>query len=281
MIGSVEIGKIQGEICSRVFYSKDTITEQPSDFKINKVQVVITDEEYRDNHGDDEKRAEIVIYLPPKELEDSNIGFKEFAEKERREKLKNAIIEQVQGKLSEEQINTILDSVPYDTEIVVTSSPYDLANESIEVSTSSEYEGDDSYDTEQKISIIDGDVKPGSEKGKTFSGALEVNNDIEYENPDFTLNQLQIINVNRVDSTYNYGGTEEITNRTIIYIPDEEILKEGFSGLKSYKEVIELIASKGDEASLEGIDQELKVIQNGRNIENKILLDGELEQDDN
>ncbi len=57
---------------------------------------------------------------------------------ERREKLKNAIIEQVQGKLSEEQINTILDSITDDVELIVTDNPYEFNSMSMERDISDE-----------------------------------------------------------------------------------------------------------------------------------------------
>ncbi|MDE5830201.1 MAG: hypothetical protein K2H53_00370 [Clostridia bacterium] len=193
---------------------------------------------------------------------------------QKREELKNKIIEMTQGKLGKEQINAILDRVciSYDTEftskiehwnvleikskdkgrmqdaIIIMNDPTGLAPMCKEYFSKHPI-ADTYYTTKQEVSVIEGDVKPVNVY------------DTEANTPDFTLNKLQIICNSRVDTLHGCDAKVDMRAEIAIYIPKEEFLEKEYSGVTSYKEFVETIANKGDEASLEGIKQEMDVIR--------------------
>ena len=142
-------------------------------------------------------------------------------EEKERENLRKSILEKTQGKLTDEQINKILESGIYG-DIQVTSDPGYMAKECTE---------ENNHNVKSEVTIIDGDIEKG----------LDDDYEDVYESPNFTLNNLQVV-VNDNDL-----GRTQIT----IYIPDEELLKKEFNGVTSFKEYI----NKSDEKNLKTLDE--------------------------
>ncbi len=213
-----------------------------TDFSINEVQVIETidneteEKEIEDGYYEARKKM-IYVYVPTKENEVSKKSFKQYISEKYATKLFSAIKERVGNKLTDEQINGIVEksldeeelfrnySLDYNRiipEIVVTDNPYEYDKNILQLEQTYDESEHDYEDIGHSIEtdVLFGDCEPGSEyehEDGSKSGVYS----------DFSVNKVQvaIVKDNKWESTRttNFSYQNDIIQ---IYMPNEREFQE-------------------------------------------------------
>jgi len=136
-----------------------------------------------------------------------------------KKELKDKVRQISNGRLSEIKINEIVQNLPMETEVIFTRNPHQLANEAKNI---------EMKNIIQHPMLVMGDVEIG-EKFEDDGGNT---------NPDFSMYNLQVINIDRKEYGTSWNDIKN-TNTTVIYVPNQEYLDEYYNGLKKYSDALE------------------------------------------
>lgn len=238
-------------------YQGETVDES-ANFSLSQIQASIKTWKLEEQDVKRFSPTTINIYLPEQEYD--VVTFKELVERDKMQKLVTTIKEKTNGRLSDEQISKIIEeSGLVDTSMVlVTSDPYKYGRAN-EAETGYTMDGDHYESIDEEIEGIIGD---------TEGGKYESN-----ESANFSLNQAQSSVIRRTKYDYYEGYDEKhwyYSTLINIYLPEQEYDVETFKELLEKDEIQrkEIIA-KGEEASLEGIKEEMIVIEEDRTKDNE------------
>ena len=209
IIGDTKAGEYEDR------YQGDLIDE-PANFSLNELQVSIKrSEEYID--GEYVDTTTINIYMPEKEYDVKT--YKELIERDKLNQLVEEIQEKTKGRLTEEQIQQIVNQSGLEqVAVLVTSDPHEYGVANVE-----NKKFKNNYSLEEQVEGIIGDTKAGEYEDR-YQG------DLIDEPADFSLNELQV----SIKRSEEYAdGRNDDTTTINIYMPEKEY------DVKTYKELIQ------------------------------------------
>lgn len=183
-------------------------THTISDFAMDQLQIVLSID-YRDENSN-----WLVIYGPDSKNENlKGVRFKDFIKNEQKQTLFKKLKEATNGKVSDEQLQVLVDKFDFSNgipEIEIISDPktFDIAATNF----------DDEYSRCEVDVLLNNNCKPGREE--------------DYVSSDFNLNEVQIVLV-KTEHYHRFNNTESgMTDYCIkIYVPEKEYPE------KTYKEL--------------------------------------------
>ena len=247
IIGDTKAGEYEDR------YQGDLVDE-PADFSLNELQASIKRTEEYINGEYDNNTTTINIYMPEKEYDVKS--YKELIKRDKLKQLVEEIQERTEGKLTEEQIQQIVNKSGIANVVVeVTSNPYEYGEDSVE-----KKELDNNYSLEEKVEGIIGDTKGGRYEDR-YQG------DLIDEPADFSLNELQA----SIKRSKEYAdGRNYFTVTVNVYIPGKEydvktyqellqreMKEQGFHTVEEFREALEEMMDKDMiTGTLEGLKEE-------------------------
>lgn len=170
----------------------------------------------------------IYIYIPKREYEEKN--YKELAEKNLSKKLAELLKEKTKDKLTEEDINMIIEGIGTDIlndiKIKIINDPIEYGEQAIEAEE----------DGKSSVKSVCGDIKTGKYEdicvdiGRNVGYAEYITQDTFYQRriktiPNFSIGAIQAIEENAYDTVHKFDGLVEKIRKgsTLkIYIPEKE-----------------------------------------------------------
>lgn len=220
-------------------------------FSTDTLQIVRV--QIQNRYEPDEDKMEIYIYIPEEKEYPEDVSYKTMIINDRAKKLHDDIKKKTEGKLTEEQINAIVQQQDFESyeyvgrrpRIYVTKDPEVFEKESREYTyhdtIGSFAEDNASYQEHQYSDVILGDYQVGSERRYGYIGEVDVEESVTEEQPaNFSLDQVQSSFVTKYTDD-NIDGHDyangEVESWIVIYIPEE---RENLKG-KTFEQ---LVASK-------------------------------------
>ena len=228
---------------------------EEAEFSTDKLQIAEVSSGYVRGWRIDTYNKIIYVYIPESREYQKSVSFKEML-KDRNKKESFDIIKSAVGdKLSEEQILEIVSG--YENGIIptirVTSDVYEFERNTrqIDESYSDEYMG--SRASKTASTVIVGDYQPGLNyrKEKAYNGRAIGEAKTNSEQADFSMKNVQVVQVKRQFYDYlGYNNEENSEEEIYIYLPEEREYPEGVS-FKTMMERKMLTEKKNELISLE------------------------------
>ncbi len=244
---------------------------EEANFSTDKLQIAQVSSDYAGVQGMEKYNKIIYVYIPEERECQKGVSFKEMLKERNKKESFDRIKKAVGDKLSEEQILGIISK--YENGIVpaisVTGDVYEFERKTRQIteSYSDGYMG--SRSSKHTSTVIVGDYQPGLNyrKEKAYNGRMVEEAKTADEQADFSMNNIQVVQVKQ--QSYNYLGYNHEENDEeyiYIYLPEEREYPDDASFKKMMER--ELLKRKKNElTSLEKEAEKIKEVE--RLIEQK------------